>query len=1193
MSEKNKIQILDFLGSNSNNFNFNSLNKIILFNIGSFIVYFNLKNLTKTFIEFPQSEIALLKFIDESQHYMISIDKNSSPLLILWEIPSFRTVFNINIKTRPNFKIKKIYFEKIKNDKYLILITSIDLNIFYEFNISGNNFNIEYLANISNDNNNNAFNIIGFKTFFNSNDLCLLLNNSLQFYSILNKKCNLNHNVNFPFKLIKNSLRISKIVNLIAFLSEQGSILIFDQNGNNKPSLNPFNNEYFTTCEFSGDSIIVGTNNGKIYCYGIYEYKLKFYIDNNILFDFKFKYLLNNSDFINKNHNENFPGIERIFIDESVDTILIKTNQNSFLLSSISNIIKETRIQFNFISNGNLINYFNFSHFKKIKEIEFPEQFGTFYDNEIYTCSNDSMIIKYTLDINNNKINNEFFEINNNNNNNNNNFYISTIKFHPFFKNKLFAGDNKGFLYLFDVNTKTFQYKKYIMNYEISYLNFNVNGELICISFETGLNLLCNLTKNCEVLLKLNDHFLTSSEIAIHKNNNQILGFSYFFNKSETIDDIILYLKNQTQIEISKIFIENEDFNKEIISTLKIMSNIIDIVVHTSENYSICLTENKCIVINQLNNGEVTGIIDLNKRIKNCYNFSLDFSGLYLALICDINNNNINFDDDEINNKNTLIIFEIGTGNICNLITNCFSISKVKFDHFGKNLFIGSNKGDFSVWKIPENIEFAIQNVNNEIKINKNFWEFYEIKYAENNFNDDIYKNNNNNNINIENQSKKDLNEMIYLGKNGEILKDQTIQADKFNEYFNLKNNNENFYKNNINFNENLVLNENNFNNKEEDVKNVHVNENEGDINNIPNTDNNNNNNFSNSDSDNNNNNNDNSNKNNNNNKVENVFDNNLQNSYQQFMKNKNYKNPDPELKKEFMVKNKIITDNKSSSNISKNSNKNSSRHSNKNKPPILSKTHFKEDDNNFYQSNNNNKNVIKNNINNNKNNINFKSNLDPSLFPPFNNNNNINNLNNNQNKLNYISINNNNNNIQNLSYNQQNNTRIKNIANAINEMLIPESKEPESIDKMNSEIESMNNQEINYISKDKDENDIYFINNKRKNKNEENKKFPEPNDIDIDFSMSENNNNNNKKYPEPEDIDDVLSLNNENKNVISTSNYNNNIENEIIYSNSSNNNNIKFTNTNNNVNDNKNVTDEIDYFNDNIRDFEKRNNFK
>ena len=96
MSDKNKIQILDFLGSNSNNFNFNSLNKIILFNIGSFIVYFNLKNQTKTFIEFPQSEIALLKFIDESQNFMISIDKNSSPLLILWEIPS-NSLMNLKI----------------------------------------------------------------------------------------------------------------------------------------------------------------------------------------------------------------------------------------------------------------------------------------------------------------------------------------------------------------------------------------------------------------------------------------------------------------------------------------------------------------------------------------------------------------------------------------------------------------------------------------------------------------------------------------------------------------------------------------------------------------------------------------------------------------------------------------------------------------------------------------------------------------------------------------------------------------------------------------------------------------------------------------------------------------------------------------------------------------------------------------
>ena len=161
--------------------------------------------------------------------------------------------------------------------------------------------------------------------------------------------------------------------------------------------------------------------------------------------------------------------------------------------------------------------------------------------------------------------------------------------------------------------------------------------------------------------------------------------------------------------------------------------------------------------------------------------------------------------------------------------------------------------------------------------------------------------------------------------------------------------------------------------------------------------------------------------------------------------------------------------------------------------------------------------------------------------------------------------------------------------------MLVPENKESESIDKINSEIESLNNQEINYVSKDNnflDEN-IYYINNKRKNKKEENKKYPEPNDIDIDFSVTENNyNNNNKKYPEPKDIDDVLSLNTENKNIISDSNYKNNRkENEIISSSS--NYNIKFTNTNNNVNDNKNITDEIDDFNDNIRDFEKRNNIK
>jgi hypothetical protein len=39
---------------------------------------------------------------------------------------------------------------------------------------------------------------------------------------------------------MQNSLIINKDINIIAFLTAKGSCLIYDQNGNNKPSINPF-----------------------------------------------------------------------------------------------------------------------------------------------------------------------------------------------------------------------------------------------------------------------------------------------------------------------------------------------------------------------------------------------------------------------------------------------------------------------------------------------------------------------------------------------------------------------------------------------------------------------------------------------------------------------------------------------------------------------------------------------------------------------------------------------------------------------------------------------------------------------------------------------------------------------------------------------------------------------------------------
>ena len=54
------------------------------------------------------------------------------------------------------------------------------------------------------------------------------------------------------------------------------------------------------------------------------------------------------------------------------------------------------------------------------------------------------------------------------------------MKFHPLFKTKLFVGDNKGTIYLFDTGDRSLQHKKYtIGNFSIEHFSFNSTGKLL------------------------------------------------------------------------------------------------------------------------------------------------------------------------------------------------------------------------------------------------------------------------------------------------------------------------------------------------------------------------------------------------------------------------------------------------------------------------------------------------------------------------------------------------------------------------------------------------------------------------------------------------------------------------------------------------------------------------------------------
>ena len=114
------------------------------------------------------------------------------------------------------------------------------------------------------------------------------------------ENCNEKIKIDFTFCIMQHSLIINKNINIIAFLTAKGNCLN-DQKGNNKPSINPFGQEYFTCCQFEGDSLCLGTNNGKIYTYNIYDNKPKFFIHYKAILTIKNNFQLNSKNDLGKN----------------------------------------------------------------------------------------------------------------------------------------------------------------------------------------------------------------------------------------------------------------------------------------------------------------------------------------------------------------------------------------------------------------------------------------------------------------------------------------------------------------------------------------------------------------------------------------------------------------------------------------------------------------------------------------------------------------------------------------------------------------------------------------------------------------------------------------------------------------------------------------------------------------------------
>ena len=812
MSDIQNLKILDELGFplNPSKILFSSVDNILIYSLGSNLIYYNLNKNTKTFLQLTSSnDIYTLKFIDNYNQILLTIDNYLSPYLNVWDLQTFQNLFKQEISIKNNyglyFATSNIFVEKVKNDLFIIFISSLTCNdyILYLLYLSDDKYILEPFSSQINQNNidkSNSNKIIGFKYFLNSKISVIIYKSSIEYceFNFNNKSFSSLKNLDFNFNILPNSLSISNDYNLISFISSKGNCLVFDINCINKSTINPYNQDSFTVTHFYQDSLYIGTNTGKVFIYQISNYQLKYSISYNKIYYFKKEFQLNNWKFNDNNNREenefDGPSIDYLVCDEKNDKIFIKMGDNSILLGSLGFLIDNNNkyIDDNLRRNTPLL--FSYNHSKKITKIEFCEYSNTKngFENIFYTCSKDQILIKYFINQNDNKLHNQFIDINdilreknlNEIPKNDYKIYFNTIKFHPKQRNNLYIGDNKGFLYILDINRNNIIFSHFFgETYPIDSLCFNPQGNLICIGYETGMKKIYyinnfNNERKFEKCLLLNNHYISPQEIEFRKSNNHILSFGYFFEQNKFNENKIIYMKSNKGIEYSLI-IERRNNSKEIIYTINMANKILDVKVHKGEKYLIILDDKLQINIYNIIYKNNIGIIDLSGQVKYAYNFDIDISGLYLSLLCQLKGNN--------NDKNDVVLFEVGTGNVHSFISGMSNITQTKFDYTGRYLITSGVEGEITLLGLDEDVTISINHVAQKMKKNSQFLKDYSILFPDNqeSFSHNNYESKLNNKLKtkLENNKQYEINkrDSIINSKIGKIENDNINFAKKLN----------------------------------------------------------------------------------------------------------------------------------------------------------------------------------------------------------------------------------------------------------------------------------------------------------------------------------------------------------------------------------------------------------------------------
>lgn len=239
-------------------------------------------------------------------------------------------------------------------------------------------------------------------------------------------------------------------------------------------------------------------------------------------------------------------------------------------------------------------------------------------------------------------------------------------------------------------------------NSEILLLKYTEIYSHLCIGFQSGY--FCVLSSQYDCIFEINDAQLEKKPLVrireISK-NTEILMFLAICDSENRVDIQVFtsHKKSLDRIHTKKFYLKEK---------------CIDLDFHISGNYLLLACETCSVLLLQIENNEIAGVIRL-KSIPRC--LDIDPSGLYLC--CGVEDSDLG----------KVEIYEIGTGNKVSELTGFrkISIGGVKFSTDGSQLIVGTRVGTLYVWKCPLTISKHISKFLNKIKNDRDAWEMYKI----------------------------------------------------------------------------------------------------------------------------------------------------------------------------------------------------------------------------------------------------------------------------------------------------------------------------------------------------------------------------------------------------------------------------------------------------------------------------------